>query len=177
LIGIDIVDHRDSLLRKRDERAFRLIRHPADTYDFHGMSIENLFWLFWAAKESIYKAKRQLIRFDPKKIQVSLIYSENKYRFESDEIKGEVFQKPKYTLAICGKMDLERTMYEIFESNTNDQSLQIRAQMINHIESKTGFTAENDVDQSGLPTVRFNNKSHLATFTHHHQLMGYICEA
>lgn len=175
MIGIDIVDHRDPLLRKRDERAFRLIRHEHDSHIGIDIPEEHLFWLYWAAKESVYKAKRQLRRFDPKLIQVALFKNENDFHFTSANISGKISQNSKYTLSVCSEIALDATLYEAFESSKKDQSKEIRSLMIQTLELSLKCDAKNTIDEMGLPAVLINNKLHPATFTHHYHMMGFIC--
>ncbi|MFY0599797.1 MAG: 4-phosphopantetheinyl transferase family protein [Cyclobacteriaceae bacterium] len=174
MVGIDIVDHSDPLLRKRDERAFRLIRNQDDLHSSNNLSLENLFWLYWSAKEATYKTHRKRVRFDPKKIPIQLRQEKNKYSFVSEQIEGFIIQNPHYTLAVCSKIDSKEFVFKIFNINTKDQSATIRSLMIENIKEETGFDAISNSDKMGLPYVEFNGKKHLSTFTHHHSYVGFI---
>lgn len=176
VVGIDIVDHSDPLLHKRNARAFRLITNPADEHSLSNISEEQLFWLFWSAKESIYKTHRRLQRFDPKKIAVSINKSIERIEFQSDSIKGFFDQNEKYTLAVCGKIPLDEVHHKIFNQKARDQSSTIRSLMAQTLTARTGHNVYHDQDKYGLPMVRINNQPKLATFTHHHMFMGFICE-
>lgn len=178
MVGIDIVDHSDRLLRKRDDRAFRLITHPEDSHSIRqDIHQESLFWLFWAAKEATYKCHRATIRFDPKTIPINLFEKENNLYFSSMSVNGRLEQNKDYTLATCSINGLESTFSEIYQQVTKDESATIRKLMINSLLSKYGLQATISSDSNGLPIAVFNSKTHLATFTHHHTYLGFICEA
>lgn len=178
MIGVDIVDHSDPLLRKRDERSFRLIRHPQDEHDALDVGEEQLFWLYWVAKEATYKAQRARIRFDPKKIVVRIYALGGAWHFQSQNINGFLKQNAHYTFGICTVDDkvLAEMNYEIFDCSQRDQSASIRRQMIKSLTEKGKTNVQLAVDQKELPAVWYDETFHLATFTHHHYLMAYICE-
>jgi phosphopantetheinyl transferase (holo-ACP synthase) len=177
LIGIDIIDHSDPLLRKRDERSFRLIRHPLDIHPDTEISEEALFWHYWVAKEAVYKAKRALIRFDPKQIEIQLQLINDAWCFNSGSIHGSLIQNQRYTYGICAEstLTLDALNHEIFESTSKDQSAAIRALMIQSLKKQQKSDIRMNMDKNGLPMIEYDNQNHLATFTHHHHLMAYIC--
>ncbi|WP_258103517.1 4'-phosphopantetheinyl transferase superfamily protein [Marinoscillum sp. MHG1-6] len=177
MIGIDVVDHSDPLLRPRNERSFRLISHPSDQHDATiTTDLENLFWLYWAAKEAIYKANRLPIRFAPKQIPVSITQKNGSISILSNDIQGFIDQNNRSTLCICWNKAISSTpWYQLFESIEKDQSLEVRKQLILFLMEK-GIEGEMSKDWKGLPVVNYNGKAHLTTFTHHHKLAAFICE-
>lgn len=178
MIGVDIVDHKDPLLRKRDERSFRLIRNTEDRHSDFDISEEQLFWLYWVAKEATYKAIRKRVRFDPKKIPVKISKYDNIWCFQSENINGILEQNSNYTFGICAlsNVDLNQLNYQIFDCRERDQSAGIRKRMVKSLIDKGKGQVSLAVDEMGLPAVRYDGDFHLATFTHHHHLMAYICE-
>lgn len=178
MIGVDIIDHKDPLLRPRDERSFRLIRHASDQHEKSIISEERLFWLYWVAKEAIYKAQRKRVRFDPKKIAVKLIANEAQWIFISEGIHGVLEQNEHYTFGICARkhVSLQDLNYEIFNCQERDQSASIRKRMMGSLQQRGKKSVQLAVDEQYLPAVWYDDQFHIATFTHHHHLMAYICE-
>ncbi len=178
MIGVDIIDHEDSLLRKRDERSFRLIRNERDHHSESDLNQEQLFWLYWVAKEAIYKAKRERVRFDPKKIEVKLVREESGWAFISENIQGILEQNSLFTFGICAVegCDMRTLNYDIFDCSQMDQSASVRNQMVLSLQEKGKKEVSMTKDAKELPVVLYDGEPHLATFTHHHRLMAYICE-
>ncbi|MEP0369365.1 MAG: 4'-phosphopantetheinyl transferase superfamily protein [Cyclobacteriaceae bacterium] len=177
LVGVDIVDHSDPLLRMRDERAFRLIRHPKDLNTSPPDDIEKNFWLFWAAKESVFKNHRELKRFDPKIIPIKINRQQGLYHFQSGQVKGTITQNHDFTFSICTALpSLDQTYYQYFNLLAQDQSLKIRELTSRYLKDTTNSEAKISRDDSGLPIAIINSRLHKLTFTHHHRYMGFICE-
>lgn len=176
MVGIDIVDHSDKLLRKRDSRAFRLISHKEDNHDLNESSLEDLFWLYWAAKESIYKCNRKLVRFDPKQIPIRIRKKQGEIIFTSGIMNGTLIQNKHYTLAVCAINSLSDTYHHIYRYSTKNESETVRSMMVDTLANRYAISAKVGKDSEGLPLVHFNNSTHLATFTHHHTYLGFICE-
>lgn len=177
MVGIDIVDHSDPLLRTRDERAFRLIRHPEDVNTSPPADIEMNFWLFWAAKESVFKNHRDLKRFDPKVIPIQIMKQEGRYHFHSDKVRGTITQNHDFTLSVCTALSsLDQTYYQFFNFLGEDQSLKIRELTSRYLSDTTDSEVKISSDDSGLPIAIFDSHPHKLTFTHHYRYMGFICE-
>ncbi|MEO9476672.1 MAG: 4'-phosphopantetheinyl transferase superfamily protein [Cyclobacteriaceae bacterium] len=177
MVGIDIVDHLDPLLRMRDERAFRLIRHPEDANPSPPDNIEMNFWLFWAAKESVFKNHRELKRFDPKIIPIKINRHEGAYHFQSEQVRGTITQNHDFTLSVCSTLpSLDQTYYQYFNLLAQDQSLKIRELTSHYLRSTTNSEVQISRDHSGLPIAIIDSHPHKLTFTHHHRYMGFICE-
>ena len=64
MIGIDIVDIKDSLFHPRTADHLRYIKAKGDQYP-ENIDPTLLYWIDWSAKEAIFKSKRQLILFNP----------------------------------------------------------------------------------------------------------------
>lgn len=101
MVGIDIIDLTDPLLKSRNTDTLRFISHPSDTIVGTG-NPGSMFWSFWAAKESVFKARRRDVRFDPKVIPISLKRAhESRLEFVSDDYVGDVEIAPGYVIAKC----------------------------------------------------------------------------
>ena len=68
MLGIDIVDLKDPSFKERSDRTIDLIKNSEDVHIDH----PHLFWLFWSAKEAIFKCRREPINFSPSKIPVKV---------------------------------------------------------------------------------------------------------
>jgi len=177
VVGIDVVDHSDPLLRARDDRAFRLIRHSKDSNTSPPDDVENNFWLFWAAKESVFKNHRKLERFDPKVIPVQITKQGDSYHFQSNQVKGSITQTRDFTLSVCTTLSsLDQTHYQYFNLFAQDQSLKIRELTFRYLKEVTNSEVKIARDELGLPIAIFDSHPHKLTFTHHYGYMGFICE-
>ena len=76
MIGIDIVDINDVLLRPRTREDMRFIKAKGDNYP-EDLDPILVYWIVWSAKEAIFKSKRQLKPFDPKLITITFSHDLN----------------------------------------------------------------------------------------------------
>jgi phosphopantetheinyl transferase (holo-ACP synthase) len=98
MIGIDIIDLSDPLLRTRNQRTMNMILHPEDCHP----TSRQTFWLLWTSKEAIYKAHRTTSPFRPKTIKVAISeVNRGHFIFNSDRYHGEIFENKHFILAIC----------------------------------------------------------------------------
>ena len=144
--GIDIVDLKDPSFRERNQRTLDLIRNDAD------VSIEHphIFWLFWSAKEAIFKCKREPLNFSPSKIPVVLNASNGSITFQSEDISGKIITEDEYILAVCG--DLEALDHHIFERKGDDWSEGIRFMIIEYFRDQ-GYDYHIGSDDLNLPVI------------------------
>ncbi len=158
MIGIDIVDLNDPLFRKRTKRSLDLISNPKDQTIDH----PQLFWLFWSAKEAVFKTKREIRSFAPKDIPISLIIEDSKIKFDSEGIKGVIQVDENYILSVAGNEngDLEHL---VVNENCDDWSDTVRKKIKSHF-FKKGISADVSRCEKGLPIL---NDRLPISITHH----------
>ena len=146
MLGIDIVDIKDPSFKERNSRTLDLISNPDD------VSIEHphIFWILWAAKEAVFKYKREPLNFAPKKIPIKLSERNGSITFQSGEIKGEIKVTDEYILAVCG--DLENISYKVFEKPNDDWSEGIRFMIIEFFRD-LGLDYHIGSDELNLPII------------------------
>lgn len=121
MIGIDIIDLSDPLIKSRGKRSLQLILHKSDWYP----KDTNSFWLLWAAKEAVFKCYRKTERFSPTDIPIKISYlSTQSFRFSSGNITGRLYQTRHYVLAYCGSNGLPE--YSLYFSSFKADSSFIR---------------------------------------------------
>ncbi len=157
MIGIDIVDLNDPLFKKRTERSLDLITNEQDQFINH----PDLFWLLWSAKEAVFKTRREITSFSPKNIPIVLKQEGSKIKFESDEIKGEIWTDKNYILSIAGDA-IEPINFSVVNENSTNWSSTIRKRIKTHFANR-GISAS--VSKSGsLPLI---NDRLPISITHH----------
>jgi phosphopantetheinyl transferase (holo-ACP synthase) len=157
MIGIDIVDLNDPLLKKRNDRSVALISSSEDKKINH----PQIFWLLWAAKEAVFKTERTIKNFRPREIPITLsLDKHSNITFTSGKIKGQILVDDHHILAIANKKsDLD---YFVLNEKVNNWSSTIR-QKITECFSEKGVSVS--VSKSGtLPLL--NDKLPLS-ITHH----------
>ncbi|MEQ8531302.1 MAG: 4'-phosphopantetheinyl transferase superfamily protein [Imperialibacter sp.] len=169
MIGVDIVDLTDPLLKPRSRRELRFISHPNDHYP-KGIGEETLYWLLWVAKEAIFKAERSEQAFSPKEIEV--MYSKTVgdrllYRGRwLNEINGYSILKKDNIISVATNSNIEAVKWKTFKLKTSNQSQELRDCFQREMEPD--FQILQDV--AGLPTVRHNHTTTPASISHHHHL-------
>ncbi|MEQ9101972.1 MAG: 4'-phosphopantetheinyl transferase superfamily protein [Imperialibacter sp.] len=169
MIGVDIVDLTDPLLKPRSQRALRFISRPNDHCP-EGTDDEIMYWLFWAAKEAVFKAERQRLAFSPKEIEV--VYSKKAgdrllYRGKwLNEINGYSILKKDNIISVATNSNIEAVKWKAFKLNTSNQSQELR----DCFQREMGPDFQILPDVAGLPTVRHNYATKPASISHHHHL-------
>jgi phosphopantetheinyl transferase (holo-ACP synthase) len=124
LIGVDIVDLTDPLLKPRSRKELRFISHPNDHCP-KDIGEETLYWLLWAAKEAIFKAERQNQAFSPKEIEV--IYSKkvgDRLLYSGrwvNEINGYSILKKDNIISVATTANIEAVKWNTFKLKTSIQ--------------------------------------------------------
>lgn len=169
MIGIDIVDFSDPLLKKRTARARQLISHPLDSCPFD-LSENELFWLYWTAKEAAFKAHRLQSAFSPKDIKVVYELNENGiFHFRAlwkTEVIGKCLLTAIDVLAVCSTDSFEHIFMKKYSLDTADPSSSIRRLIPQNLPK--GFELFND--PRGLPEAKFDNVIFPVSLSHHHHL-------
>lgn len=131
MVGIDVVDLHDPLFKKRSLDQLRFISNPADSVlDLEDPALH--FWVFWSAKEAIFKCQRQDTRFDPKSIPVSFQFQKSdRWTFNSGEISGYVQTCPSHILAICF-LGENQPVYHVQKRRTTNAFLEVRTNIKTH---------------------------------------------
>lgn len=157
MIGIDVVDLADPLLKNRAD-AFRLISHPDD-------SPALVFWQSWSAKEAVFKVQRQKKPFAPKTIPIQLQADGS---FCSGAIQGRWFSCMEYWLAIASQHHLPHHL--LLEKFSRNPSFEIRETIhkwfLEHFEIDTAITA----NAQGLPILSHSGAP--VSLSHHGRYMA-----
>lgn len=148
MIGIDLVDLSDPLLRKRDAHALRLITHPDDAFP-HG---NHSFWYLWAAKESVFKAQRQLVRYDPKSIPI-VFDTHLPDTFASGSFQGKILHFDQLILAIAAE-NPDRVEFEYYLRKTANASVEIRDLISAYMRDRYQLVSNVEQDHLGLPVLQ-----------------------
>lgn len=124
MLGIDIVDLHDPVLKERDERSLRFIKHPADTVIEH----DQIYWLLWSAKEAVFKCLREANNYSPTSIPVIMEETDGKIIFTSNHLEGEINITSDYILAICSD-NLKKIQFEIIKATSTVDSDSLRKEI------------------------------------------------
>ncbi|WP_421896990.1 4'-phosphopantetheinyl transferase family protein [Marinoscillum sp.] len=167
MVGIDLVDLSDPLLKPRDERALRLISHPADHFPDHPLR----FWHLWTAKEAVFKAYREIIPFDPKKIDITISQEGNHLTFQSNNLRGSIFQEQSVIYAVAYSED-RPYHHQILKRKTSSPSAEVRTMLIQYIKLNYDEETIISADEKGLPVL--SHQWLPISFTHHHDYLGFM---
>lgn len=175
MLGIDIIDLKDPLLKERTKRSFRLINHPEDIF----FESENAFWLLWTAKEAVFKANRNLVAFTPKEIPVQIKkkkHTDDKITFTSGSlISGQIFVHDNLIAAIASKENPTGIVHHIFSKGTENVSQEARDTLRKFISIQFKIKANVIPDKNGLPVLDFNNQP--VSFSHHGGFIAFACSS
>ena len=158
MLGIDIVDLKDPLLKERDNRSLNLIKNDGDTIIEH----PQLFWLLWSAKEAVFKFNREPFNFTPTSIPIQIREEAGKFTFRSEQVAGKIEITSEYILAYCG--NLEDMDHHLFEKDDDDWSLGIRKMILEYFKSK-GKEYTIGSDDLNLPII--NPPQSVISISHH----------
>ena len=170
MIGIDIVDIKDSLFHPRTADHLRYIKAKGDRYP-ENIDPTLLYWIVWSAKEAIFKSKRQLILFNPKLITV--VFSNNSH-FSSKELVGTVETTPNYVVATAAPPSME-VMQQIWMNHQKASSQKIiRARIIAYFKPlNIRFT----LDENQLPLLCVNEEKEFPiSLSHHGNYIAFCIE-
>jgi len=170
MIGIDLVNLDDPLLKPRNHRTLDLITHPDDRFPKH----KNEFWYLWTAKEAVFKAHRALTNFDPKAIVIQLSSQGNHLNFRSEQFSGKVFTQEPIIYAIAAK-NPEELVYQIYRQESNDESAEVRKRLVEFCKSEYDLDVSIISDSDGLPMLDYKNTP--VSFTHHAGVLGFCVPA
>ncbi|MEQ8238814.1 MAG: 4'-phosphopantetheinyl transferase superfamily protein [Cyclobacteriaceae bacterium] len=169
MIGIDIFDRSDERTKKRSLADLRFIL--AD--DEVAFDNPNIFWLYWTAKEAVFKASRNPNSpFFPKKI--SITFEEKSLQFSS-KYDGLIFQGQclltnDYIMSYCQLPHL-KTIYEVIHNGIKNWSEHIRSIATSDLQN-TDENLKITTDADGLPMI--SNVNLPICFSHHHHHGAYI---
>lgn len=163
MIGIDIVDFTDPILKTRTSQEHRFIINTEDRS--LNIADHNLqFWVLWAIKEATFKAHGNLTRFDPKEIIVhfngkskAVSYLNGK-RFN---VKYEYTEKYTMAIAYTGNRNMIYAQFGV----SNDLQEQKR---------KVRLEAQYSLKQIGKQdALTLDHHHENLSFSHHHHLGAY----
>lgn len=184
MIGIDVVDFTDPLLKKRNRSHLRFICHPKDSFDkaLCTISESDLFWCYWVAKEAVFKCLGQQISFDPKSISIQVNQYTNhtnfkRFCFTSGECSGYINLFDSYAMAIANRLEVQQIDYEIFAIDSReDESIQVRQIAINRLQNNYRSGSNLSISRARPPKLLDQNKPHSPkhiSLTHHFGLAGF----
>ncbi len=156
MIGIDIIDLQDPLLKNRTGTA-RFILHPDEVPDRD-------FWDYWTAKEAIFKCQRNKGPFMPKNIPINFVSDKN---FHSKGWKGTVISTPNYCLSIAG----DSIDHQIFNCDTRNPSDEIRIKISKWFFDELAIQTKVISDANGLPVLSHNHSP--VSLSHHGRFMTF----
>ena len=170
MIGIDIVDIKDSLFHPRTADHLRFIKAKSDHYP-ENIDPNLLYWIVWSAKEAVFKSKRQLKSFDPKLITV--VFS-NDLHFSSKQLSGIVEATPNYVVATAAPPLME-LMHQIWLNNQKAPSRKIIRKKIIAYFKPLNITLT--LDKKQLPLLVVNEEKEFPiSLTHHGNYMAFCIE-
>ena len=146
MLGIDIVDLTDPLLKERTDRTVKMIKNSKDVHIEH----PHLFWILWSAKEAVFKCKREPLNFAPSNIPIQIRKEGGSVLFNSGDIEGKIEITEDYIIAICG--DLEEIGFQVFNKPDENWSEGIRKMIIDFFKEK-GYDFQIGSDDLNLPTI------------------------
>lgn len=161
MLGIDIVDLKDPQLKKRNERALKLISNQKDKLTEH----PNIYWLLWAAKEAVFKCRREAFNFSPTQIPVQFSVVEGEILFASKELLGKMKVTDSYILAVCSD-EPEVVADKIFKTKEISGSNSVRQAIVDYFRD-LGIDVSIGSDDLNLP-VLLPSKEPISISHHNH---------
>lgn len=146
MLGIDIVDLKDPLLKERTERTINMIKNKEDVLIEH----PHLFWILWSAKEAAFKCRREPLNFAPSNIPIKVSKNDEDILFSSGDLNGKIQITGEYIIALCG--DLEEIGFEVFNKPDENWSEGIRKMIVDFFKGK-GYDFQIGSDDLNLPTI------------------------
>ncbi len=169
MIGVDVVDLSDPLLKPRTKAHFRFIAHPKDnlalTIATHGMQLA--WWLYWSAKESVFKAYREYKSYKPSSIPIAFTLSDDEIVFESGAFKGFAKIDGSLLFSCCSNIPLEECHFEHFvipSEATDTYHVRIKAMQT----ARSLLQSESiKFTEDKIPTLSFRGKNLEVSLSHH----------
>lgn len=172
MIGVDVVDLRDPLLRKRSEKEMRFISHPNDTPGPGTLSCipcSTVFWMFWAAKEAVFKSHRLQKPFAPKEIRIAFKgFRNNVWEFEGEwrqKTEGKVQVEEDQIFALATARKIEDARYTKYGLRSASPSAEIRKLFTEDLPVQCSLIS----DSNKLPLLTNNGVQLPVSFSHHHR--------
>lgn len=166
MIGIDLVNLQDPLLKKRDERALKLIAHTNDHCPDHPLK----FWLLWTAKEAVFKAQRIIQTFAPTAIPIQIEFDSEHINFISHDFTGKIIINSYLVIAVCSTKKA-LPAYCIQKSELSDLSLTVREATQVHFFNLFKEEVSINRDEKGLPII--SPLDIPVSFSHHAGYIGF----
>ena len=166
MIGIDVIDLTDPLLQNR-KNAMRFILHPEDCYPENAQS----FWLLWAAKEAIFKAKRESLTFDPRRFPVEITPHKEKYGLQTDSFRGELFVTPNAILAVVNNKNSKKPVFEMLEAHDGASPMKVREALEQHLKKMKLIDTKVITSADRMSVLSHNNLP--VSFSHHGRYMAF----
>ncbi|MBV6645381.1 MAG: 4'-phosphopantetheinyl transferase superfamily protein [Cyclobacteriaceae bacterium] len=182
MIGIDIVDLADPLLKKRKTSDLRFITTGSD-FESTTISPSFRFWIYWAIKEATYKASAAKDRFDPRKICINTFHSISKdvwsvsCKFDNCMFSGQAKLTAEYISAVMyvGEKSLP-AIHQFFPLKSGQSGKEVRARLKAYAKKELQLTEVIIADPVAgqRPVMRASNNQVIqVSITHHHHWGGF----
>lgn len=175
MIGIDVVDLKDPTLKPRDRSHLRFISHRNENHNKFPEKISDsqVYWIYWAAKEAVYKFHRLEDTFDPKLIEIQIqsvtFGPEVEITFKSDHAVGKVWIDDAKAIAIAYGLKSQPPIWELFDisNSKSSESAVLRELSVQYLSSNHELSV-NFLD-SKIPTLmdEKSKKTYAASLSHH----------
>lgn len=175
-IGFDLIDLQDPLLKNRNDRTKRLIHHPDDKIIHKPDWPVSDFWLFWTAKEAIYKCLPIEDTFKPKTLSVAIQQKKARVIFESPSCcKGHFELTEGNLLAICHDDKIKTVGWYLKKMERPSDATFYQPILLQYFKSRYGLKLTVAYDDYKLPYLINENKGEQIRFSlsHHHQYFGF----
>lgn len=168
MIGVDIVNLQDPLLKKRTKSELRFISHPTDGCPA-GLPDDLQFWLFWAAKEAVFKVHRLQTPFSPKEISIEITsVDQDEFAFRGmwkEYVSGKIIVSQQEVLALATKEAMSTVLYQTYHLDGTSPSTELRTNFGSDVEPEWKLTS----DAAGLPQLVRASIRMPVSFSHHYK--------
>jgi len=169
VIGIDIVDLTDPKLKIRNARSKKLVLNESEIIP----DLPNFFWLYWTAKEAVFKGGRKPINFQPKSIIIDWNFDDLTFRssFQGINLQGQCMIEQDYVLSYCHIPNLKINFSIHKNDSGKNWSDKIRTFLIDDFK-KQNRDVQIAKDEYGLPIIQPTNLP--ISISHHYRKGAYI---
>ncbi len=179
MIGIDVVDLKDPLLKPRNRSHLRFINHRNEHLGKFPKKITDneIYWIYWAAKEAVFKFYRMEETFDPKQIEIQILSvsfgQEIQVKYKSEHTDGNIWLNHSCIVAIAHGPEAKNVVWQLFDiskaQGTDSEILRSLASryLYNHHLLNTQFIGE------GIPSLlETRSEQTLPVSLSHHNRYG-----
>lgn len=174
MIGIDLVDLKDPLLKTRNNRAHSLIHNPQD--QALATSEEFGFWYLWTAKEAVFKVARKKTSFAPTKIPVQISQHGNDIYFQSEnDVTGCIYTFSDIIISVAHHTSVKEVEFYYTKSLSSNLSSEARACLVKYFQEHHHMKVQVVNDDEGFPAFNISNTP--ISFSHHGRYLAFAYPA